>query len=247
VKEPPLFSGETLEQLVTRHLTNNGRHRISCRTCNEAWTVNVEPKHLRAVYRSMSSEEREKGNWNGWLMEFCKCFPEPSCGHVHEAAGDIEGRTLFHTLHSCSFHNSWHQLLQQSKLAIDKLEVIEGSRFIFTLVRSHSAPCRVFDVASILSLSVVVVATSSAWRCTCGSPQSETKPLALSVLRRPLQVDYSAVERAHNQVEDTRDLLQHEQVLRMVRSFRVTPPHPVLQLCELVRSVRQRSRRRRML
>ena len=36
------------------------------------------------------------------------------------------------------------------------------------------------------------------------------QPLTFSVRRRPAQVDYSAVEQAHNQVEDTRDLLQHE-------------------------------------
>jgi hypothetical protein len=46
------------------------------------------------------------------------------------------------------------------------------------------------------------------------------------VPRRTLQVNIGAVEQAYDQVEHTRDLLQQEQVLRMVRSS--VSPNPTL-------------------
>ena len=136
VKAPPVFSGSSLEQLITVNISNK-LDSPPCRTCNVKWTVAVEPKHLRAVYRSFSSEERAKNDWNMWFQRLCKCFPDPACGHVHAQAGIMEGGTLFYTLHEYQWQNQWQNLMRESKPAIDQLEAIEQSRFIFSLVRSH--------------------------------------------------------------------------------------------------------------
>ena len=141
MKAPPVFSGQTLEQLITSNITNTkwgSLHSPTCRTCRVNWTVTVEPKHLRAVYRSFSSEERA-GNqeWREWFKRLCKCFPDPACGHVHVRAGSMEGGTLFYTVFEHQSHSSWLTLMSGSKAAIDQLEAIEQSRFIFSLVRSH--------------------------------------------------------------------------------------------------------------
>jgi hypothetical protein len=139
VKAPPVFSGNTLEQLISMIITNRpggGVRSPTCRTCKVQWTVTVEPKHLRTVYRSFSSEERAKNLWGEWFKRLCKCFPDPACGHVHPNAGS-EGETLFNTLHDHNWHGYWEGLMGESKHQLDQLEAIEQSRFIFSLVRSH--------------------------------------------------------------------------------------------------------------
>ena len=136
MKAPPVFSGLTLEQRITV-IKNDGRLSPPCRDCKVRWTVTVEPKHLRTVYRSFSSEERAKNLWGDWVQRLCKCFPDPACGHVHAHAGSMEGGTLFCTLHNLHWNEYWENLVRLSKPAIDQLEVIEQSRFIFSLVRSH--------------------------------------------------------------------------------------------------------------
>jgi hypothetical protein len=179
VKVPPVFSGQTLEQLISINITNNGVQSPSCRTCNVKWTVAVEPKHLRAVYRSFSSEERAKNDWNMWFKRICKHFPDPACGHVHPNAGSMEGGTFYWTIRHHGWHSYWHNLMRDSKPAIDQLEAIEQSRFIFSLVRSHRRCLTSHSLQGTYAVSLIFVATSSALRTTDVSP----RPTATHVQR----------------------------------------------------------------